>query len=204
MKNLKKVIKTLWRMYCWISTILTGYAFIKARGTGKEKDLTLIGKAIDRMQGYSVEADDVILIDDTELHVSYNPYMHLFTNSLGSIACIVTNSTDVYTDVRFRNMHAPTQYAILCHEMGHRKHNHKPGLTYQWDRIKANKQGRVLPMELEADEYAVSIVGYFSMITSLKELATYTKGLSRKEILLRIKYLEALRDCPPNAKPCIW
>ena len=190
MKNLKKTIKTLWKMYCWISTILTGYAFIKARGVGKEKDLTLIGKAIDRMQGYSVEADSVILINDTELHVSYNPYMHLFTNSLGCIACIITGTTDVYTDARFRNMNASTQYAILCHELGHRKLNHKPGLTYQWDRIKAIMHGRVLPMEIEADEYAVCFVGYYSMIKSLEELSQYTKGLSRKEIMLRIKHLK--------------
>lgn len=194
MKNLKKVIKMLWKAYCWISTILMGYEFIKARGMGKEKDLTLIRKAIDRMHGYSAEADKVVLIDNTELHVSYNPYLQLFTGSLGGIACIVNGSTDVYTDARFRNMYTPTQYAILCHELGHRKLGHKPGFTYQWDRIKAIKEGKVLPMELEADEYAVCIVGYYSMIKSLEELSQYTKGLSRKEIMLRIKHLKYLRE----------
>lgn len=185
--KIKNIIKKTMQLYTIVSLAYTGYLFIKARGTGKEDDRHLLGKAIDRIGGYNIEPDNIVTIDDTELHVSYNPYIHLFTNSLGNIACIINGTTEVYTDIRFRNMNKPTQYAILCHEMGHKKCNHVAGLTYQFDRIKAIKQGKVLPMELEADAYAVSIVGAYSMIVSLKELKTYLKGIAAKEIDLRIK-----------------
>ena len=190
-RKITKILKKVYKMYLTLSLAYTGYEFLKARGLGKEDDRHLIGKAIDRIYGYNVDADEIVMIDDTELHVSYNPYLHLFTNSIGSIACIVNGSTDVYTDARFRSMGKATQYAILCHEMGHEKCNHVAGLTYQFDRIKAVLKGKVLPMELEADEYAVSIVGAYSMAYSLRELATYTKGIAKKEIYLRVKHIES-------------
>lgn len=191
MKNNKltvgKVVKAVWKGYCWASTLYTGYVFLKARGTGKENDLELIGKAIDGLAGYSIDADDIVTIEDVDLHVSYNPYMQLLTNSLGGIACIT--GTNVYIDNVFRNLSKEAQYAVLCHEIGHRKCNHQPDITYQFDRIKAIKQGTVLPMETEADEYGASVCGYRTMIKGLAEVARYTKGVTKKELILRINHL---------------
>lgn len=185
-KNLlKKVVKG----YVLLSTIYTGVRFIQCRGLGKEDDRHMIGKAIDRITGYNVNHDDVITIDDIEMHISYNPYLQLFTNSLGGIAVVLNGTTEVYTDAQFRKMSKDTQYAILCHEMGHYKHNHIPGKSYTINRIKAITKGRVLKMELEADAYAASIVGTSNMRKALYELTKYTHGMARKEIYLRIKYL---------------
>lgn len=183
---MKKAVKNILKGYVVVSTIYTGVKFMQCRGTGKEDDRHMIGKAIDRMTGYPVNHDNVITIDDTEMHVSYNPYMQLFTNSLGGVAMVINGTTEVYTDTHYRNMSTDTQRAILAHELGHYKHNHKAGTTYQLDRIKAIMNGRVLPMELEADAYACSIVGPNNYIKALKELAT-VKGVSKKEIKLRIQ-----------------
>lgn len=186
----KSLLRRLWNCYLLYSTYSTVNAFIKARGTGKENDRHLIGKAIDRMAGYDIEPDDIIVIDDTELHVSYNPYYHLFINRLGCIAVIINGTTEVVIDAQFRKMSNNTQYAILCHEMGHRKNNHIVGITYMFDRIKAVIGGKVLSMELEADAYAVSIMGKVNVINALRELAAYSHGLSRKEFIYRIKAIQ--------------
>lgn len=186
----KETLKKLYKGYVAISTLYTGYVFItKSRGTSKEDDRHLIGKAIDRIAGYDIDCDDIIMIDDTELHVSYNPYMHLLTNRLGSVALVIDGTDEVYVDNQYRNMSKDTQYAILCHELGHTKNNHKASVTYVFDRIKAVLNNKVLPMELEADAYAVSIIGKKRMVNALKEIATHLHGLSRKEVLLRIKEL---------------
>ena len=184
------LFKTLWKCYSMYSLYITAKAFVKARGLNKEDDRHLIGKAIDRLAGYTIDPDETIVIDDTELHISYNPYLQLFTGSLGGIAVIINDSTEVITDAQYRNMSKNTQYAILCHEMGHRKNNHTATLTYKLDRIKAILNGGVLPMELEADAYAVSIVGKKNMIMALVELAANLHGLSRKEVIYRIRAIK--------------
>lgn len=183
----KSLLKGLWKGYLVASSAYTVIQFIKCRGLKKEDDRHMIGKAIDRLAGYDVGHDDVIIIDDTELHVSYNPYMQLLTNSLGGIAVVLNGTTDVYTDTRFRSMSANTQKAILAHEMGHYKCNHVAGFTYSFNRIKAILNGQVLPMELEADAYACSIVGSVNMVNALKELIPYVHGIARKEVIYRIK-----------------
>lgn len=186
----KKVMKLLFNLYLVFSTVQYVHAFIKARGKGKEDDRHLIGKAIDVLAGCTREPDYTVTIEDTVLNVSYNPYVHLFTNTIGCIACIM--GANVYTDAQYRRFSENTQYAILCHELGHKKLNHSVGLTYVLNRIIGVIRNEVLPMELEADEYAASIVGTIPMMQALKEMATCTKGVTKKELLLRIAHLKTL------------
>lgn len=185
----KETLKKLYKGYVAISTLYTGYVFVKSRGISKEDDIHLIINAIDAISGDNIDCDDIIMIDDTELHVSYNPYVHLFSNKLGSVALVIDGTNEVYVDNQYRNMSKDTQYAILCHELGHINNSHKTSITYVFDRLKAVLNNEVLPMELEADAYAVSIIGKKRMIKALKELASHLHGFSRKEVLLRIKKL---------------
>lgn len=185
----RNVLKTIWKGYMLFSTIYTGVKFLQCRGLGKEDDRHLIGRAIDALTGYDVDYDDIIVIDDTELHVSYNPYIQLFTISIGSTAIVM--GTNVYTDVHFRNMSKSTQRAILAHEMGHYKCNHTPiPIIYTYDRLIHILKGKVLSIELEADAYAANVVGKENMIKALLELKQYLKGVSAKEIDLRIKAIK--------------
>lgn len=185
----RNVLKDLWKGYTLFSFAYVGVKFLQCRGLGKEDDRHLIGRAIDALTGYDVDYDDIIMIDDTELHVSYNPYMQLFTNSIGSTAIVM--GANVYTDVHFRNMSKSTQRAILAHEMGHYKCNHTPiPIIYTHDRLIHILKGKVLPMELEADTYAANVVGKENMIKALLELKQYLKGISAKEIDLRIKAIK--------------
>lgn len=184
-----KTFKKALRAYYLFSLAYTGYVFAKARGLGKEDDRHLIGKAIDRITGYNVDADEIFTIDGTDVKVSYNPYLQLFTGSIGGIAVVLNGTTEVYTDNNFRNFSKNTKYAVLCHELGHFKCEHKPDATYKFDRLKAiYLDNSVLKMELEADKYAESIVGKKNMIFALRELSN-VKGISKKEIKLRIKNL---------------
>lgn len=186
----RNVLKKLWKGYLLTSAIYTGVKFVQCRGLGKEDDRHMIGRAIDRMSGLDVECDNIITIDDTEMHVSYNPYLQLFTNSLGGVAVVLRGTTEVYTDVQYRRMSPSTQKAILAHELGHYKCKHTPSITYQLDRAKAIMQNRVLPMELEADAYACKVVGAWEMIDALQELSTI-KSVSKKELRLRINYIKS-------------
>ena len=185
----KDLLRKVLNVYAVLSTSYIVYEFIKCRGLGKENDAKLMEDATSRINGFVPEADNVVIIDDNELHVSYNPYMQLFTNSMGSIACIINGTNEVYVDNRYRNMSASTQYAILCHEMGHRYNKHVAKKDYAINRIKHIMHGQVLNMELEADAYAASIVGTDAMISALQELGTYLHGISKKEINLRINHL---------------
>lgn len=185
----KDLLKKVAKGYTLFSTVYVGIKFMQCRGLGKEDDRHLIGRAIDILAGYDVDYDDIIIIDDTELHVSYNPYIQLFTNSIGSIAVVM--GANVYTDVHFRNMSKSTQKAILAHEMGHYKCNHTPiPIIYTYDRLTHILKGKVLSMELEADAYAANIIGKENMIKALLELKQYLKGVSAKEINLRIKAIK--------------
>lgn len=184
----KDLLKKVAKGYTLFSFAYVGVKFLQCRGLGKEDDRHLIGRAIDALIGYDVDYDDIVMIDDTELHVSYNPYMHLFTNSIGGIAIVM--GTNVFTDVHFRNMSKSTQKAILAHEMGHYKCNHTPSITYTYDRLIHILKGKVLSMELEADAYAANVVGKENMIKALLELKQYLKGISAKEIDLRIKAIK--------------
>ena len=186
----RNALKAVLKGYLLLSTIYTGVKFLQCRGLGKEDDRHLIGKAIDRIGGYEIDADEVITIDDAEMHVSYNPYLQLFTNSIGGVAIVLNGTTEVFTDDQFRKMSPPTQMAILAHEMGHYKCGHKPGITYQIDRLKAIMQNKVLPIEVEADAYACKIVGAWNMINALEELKTI-QGVSKKEINLRINHIKS-------------
>ena len=189
MAKSKGLLRKAFKVYAVLSTGYIAYEFIKCRGLGKEDDGRLMEDATCRMSGFVPDADDVIIIQDNELHVSYNPYIQLLTNSMGSIACIINGTNEVYVDNRYRNMSVSTQYAILCHEMGHRYHNHASKKGYAMARIKHVMYGQVLKMELEADAYAASVVGTDAMITALQELGSYLHGISKKEINLRINYL---------------
>lgn len=185
----KDLLKKVAKGYTLFSFAYVGVKFLQCRGLGKEDDRHLIGRVIDTLTGCDVDYDNIVMIDDTELHVSYNPYMQLFTNSIGSIAVVM--GTDVYTDVHFCNMSKPTQKAILAHEMGHCKCNHTPiPIIYTYDRLIHILKGKVLSMELEADAYAANVVGKENMIKALLELKQYLKGVSAKEIDLRIKAIK--------------
>lgn len=185
----KDLLKKVAKGYTLFSFAYVGVKFLQCRGLGKEDDKHLIGRVIDTLTGCDVDYDDIVMIDDTELHVSYNPYMQLFTNTLGYIAVVV--GTDVYTDVHFRNMSKSTQKAILAHEMGHCKCNHTAiPIIYTYDRLIHILKGKVLSIELEADAYAANVVGKENMIKALLELKQYLKGISAKEIDLRIKAIK--------------
>ena len=212
-KNLKEnkkkgFVRKAITAYNIFSIVYMVYAFMKSRGTGKEDDRHLIGKAIDRISGYDIDADSIITIDETDLHVSYNPYIHLFGNNLGSIACVINNTTEVYTDNTFRKLSKCTQKFVLAHELGHYKRNHNPDHKYQLNRVRAILKGQILDMEVEADEYACRMIrnhlykkyGYDDCerieryaakvaIKALEELSSHSSGLSRKELKLRAKLI---------------
>ena len=190
-KNKKGIVRRIVLAYGAVSTIATAYSFIKARGLGHENDRILILKAMDRMRGDNIPADKTFRFktatDDIELKVSYNPYIHLFANRLGSTAMVTPKTGEVFVDNTFRKMDDPIQRAFLAHELGHIVLRHSAGATYMLDRLKATYVDRkVLSIELEADEYAATIVSPWVMIAALKELGEQPFA-SKREILLRMK-----------------
>ena len=193
MKKVVKVVAKIAKVYLLASTLYDAYNFIQCRGLGKENDKQLLANVADRITGFEIDPDEVIKIKDDTLNVSYNPYMQVILRSMGGIACVINDTNEVYVDNRFRRMSKSTQYAVLCHEMGHRHYGHVAKKGYAIKRIVNVMHGKVLKMELEADNYAASVIGINEMIEALQELCTYVHGLSRQEVKLRIKYLEKKR-----------
>ena len=196
-KNKKNILRTLWKAYWVIGTVSTTITFVRARGLKKEDDRHLLGKAIDRIAGRDIEPDRIVTIDGIDLKVSYNPYVQLFTGTIGGVACVLNCVNEVYVDDQFRKMSKETQYAILCHELGHRKLAHTAYSTYMFDRMVCILNNKVLPMELEADEYACKIASPVIVMNALEEMKNI-KGISKKELSLRVKHIydnyERLKD----------
>lgn len=114
------------------------------------------------------------------LMVIYNPYMVISRGT--AIAVCMTDTVSqivIFVDDDYMYMSKNTQQSIIHHELGHIVCNHNTILGI-----------RRIAQELEADAYAVSIVGKENMINALHELTTYTSRLSRKEIIYRIKTIE--------------
>lgn len=185
----KTILKLIWRGVQIVSYINLIKRFIISRGLEKEEDLKMLIDMVDLLQGNKIEGpDDIVLLDDVELHVSYNPYVHLVTNAIGSIASIYPTG-DVIVDNTFRLLCPATQRAILAHELGHIKLGHKANIFYPFKRMAYIFAGKVLEMELEADVYAASIVGNKIMIETLEYLKYFIGPIDKKEIDLRIKAL---------------
>lgn len=192
-KVVVKVVAKVAKVYLLASTLYDAYNFIQCRGLGKEDDKKLLANIADRFMGFEPDPDETVTVKDDTLNVSYNPYMQVVLRSMGGIACVINNTNEVYVDNRFRQMSKSTQYGILCHEMGHRHHGHVAEKGYAIKRLLHIMRGEVLKMELEADNYAASVIGINEMIEALQEMCTYVHGFSRKEVKLRIKQLEKKR-----------
>lgn len=185
--------------YTAVSTVAYAVQFVQVRGLGKEDDMGLLGKAIDRIAGYPIEPDSVVTLDGTELRVSYNPYMHMAANRVGCGAMFVPNTNEVFTDNNYRKMSPATQRAMLAHELGHYKLAHKGGILYPLERLKAVYWDKsVLKMELEADMYAAKLLGVDTYLKAMQEWYK-VPGVCKKELILRAKYIK--KHASKESKP---
>lgn len=162
---------------------------MKARGTSKLNDKELISQAADIKTGFWYTPDDTINIDNRQLNVTFNPYVHVAMNTLGSIA-VVTSTGDVFVDNTFKRLSDNAQSFVLHHEMGHVTLKHNGGPAYQLNRLMKVLSNHVLDIELEADKWAMDHVGKDIAIQGLKEMRSLTiDPISRREITFRINAL---------------
>lgn len=184
-KTTKRVITALTVLSLAEYTI----AFLNARGLSKHNDKELLGQASDVMTGFSYTADNTVIIDDTEVKVTFNPYVHMMTNMVGSVA-IVLSTGHVFTDNTFNKLSKKGQSFVLHHEVGHTKLGHKGGLAYPIKRVYAILTNNVLDIEVAADKWAMERIGKDAAIEGLVELKSYVMSpIGKREIILRIKEL---------------
>lgn len=195
MKNskLRKAIKTVVRVYTVVSTVVTVIELIKARGIHKEDDKALIEEGSSILAGIAPTNDfEQIKVGEDTVLCKFSPYSMLFLGRIGSTALVLDNGMVLYDD-NFRRLSKQSQVAVLAHELGHIKHQHRADSTYLLDRAFYAFSGKVLPMELEADAYAVSIVGKEEMIKALKGISKYSTSIAgRLEIRNRIKSIREM------------
>ena len=124
--------------------------------------------------------------------VFYNPVtMELF--SPGSIAVAIKSQLgySIIVDDTFVDLTQPTKEFVLCHELGHIELGHceKPNPCYSQKRLLEILKGGVLKQELDADKFAAYNTSEQQAVYALDELSKKVKGLSRKEIENRIKFI---------------
>lgn len=190
----KNRFKTALKVCKWAARTHVAYNFVKSRGVGKENDIALIIDAIKRISGDNrgeEYADEIVNFRGEDMYIKYNPYFHLFVGAIGSIATNIIGTKDVIVDDNFRKLSDRAKRALLAHELGHYKLEHRPGfsLIYMLERTLCTLQGKVLDIELEADEYACKLVGAKTFVEALEEFPT-SDFLSKKEIQLRIKHIK--------------
>ena len=191
-ENTKKVIKTIKKIYTMYCYAITAYNCIKSRGFRKLNDKGLLINALE------------LLIDDCsseyglvdiykEMEVYFNPYFMMLVCKPGSIAFVNKYTNKCVVDNTFMNMTYETRYFILSHEYRHTLQdvNIIDGLICALTRCLYILIGKVHPLELDADKYALEICGKENSINALKEIMKANKlnFISNLEIKRRIKYI---------------
>ena len=184
-KNLKKAIKVIIKAYPVFDLVRTAYVMIKSRGKNVD-DKVLIEQACEMMVGICPVNTEEVKVGDETLHCVFNPYFLLFIGRLGCSAIVFPENKLVVYDNTFRKLSQESKIAILAHELGHIKKNHKAGISYMLKRKAYVLIDKIMPMELEADRYAVSIVGKERFIEALTSVST------GKEVRLRVKAIREM------------
>lgn len=192
-ENLKKAYK----IYCDVIII---YNFFKSRGFKKLNDLALLENAGELLVGEESSIPSVAQVKDLKAY--FNPYFMLITLRIGSIAFVNPETRICVVDYTFMKFPKDVQEFILYHEYGHLIHEHgqkgnvktkiMDGLSYKITRPLYALTGKVHPWEIQADTYAVSMVGKNTAIEALNELIKVNPFdfISNKEIKNRIKAIK--------------
>lgn len=110
--------------------------------------------------------------------------LHIYNDKYGvmgkSVAAVVrfNNRYQILVTEEFHLLSEQAKDTILCHEIGHirLKHAEKTDLMLSIRRKSAIKKGIVLPMELEADNFAAQYCGKEAVMDMLDELQEVLKG----------------------------
>lgn len=123
--------------------------------------------------------------------VYFDPIYMRQQDQVMAIACL---NDDIVIDEKLINMSFEGIIYNLYHELGHVKLNHKaiyPDIAeYKAERKEYSVSGRVLPIELEADEYCYDLIGHDNFITGMYDSRIVADKCDRdvNEIDLRIKH----------------
>lgn len=151
-----------------VATAVEAVRGMKAVGAKKEDFIThndlVKGTYFGERKTWNVNGVSVIGV--------YSPITVAVSNSLYASANYDAygNVIMVY-DKNFAELSEDEQYAIVCHEAGHIHYKH------DW-------RVRKLENELQADAYAVAIVGRDTMLSTLNKILSRKKG--DKELIARI------------------
>lgn len=151
-----------------VATAIEAVRGMKAVGAKKEDFIThndlVKGTYFGERKTWNVNGVSVIGV--------YSPITVAVSNSLYASANhdAYGNVIMVY-DKNFAELSEEEQYAIVCHEAGHMHYKH------DW-------RVRKLENELQADAYAVAIVGRDTMLSTLNKILSRKKG--DKELIARI------------------
>ncbi|MCL1948234.1 MAG: hypothetical protein FWF59_00645 [Turicibacter sp.] len=104
----------------------------------------------------------------------------------------------IIVDDHFQNLSENAQRFVIAHEAGHIHHEHfKRQLTDNRERARLIKEGDVYLPEIEADAFAMGILGYWNSVWALEELSRYIKctsgnkkSLTTRELDFRIRALK--------------
>jgi hypothetical protein len=191
-KLIKQLLLVVWTPVVYVDTFVK---VLKARGFGKHDDSKLIEEANvickENRLPEGFQPDGIIKLGDEEFGITFNPYVHIATNTVGCKASIACGMNQIFVDNAFRNMSWDGQQFIIAHEIGHYKCGHMVPADYNRLRVQAAREGKVCIPEVEADLYAAQCIGVTATLTGLADLRQHTHGIPRKEIEYRIETLKA-------------
>ena len=176
---------------------LAKYAYVwlthtRGMGSNTKTDKDMLEECGIMLAGLHVKADETITLNDTTLNIVYNPYLTTCLNRVGGCAIVSPETNTVIVEDSFRRLSENGKRFVLLHELGHIKHKDVAGSLYALKRIAFLFKGKVLQMELDADDYAVETMGKEDAIKGIKELGKIgIFGLAGKfEIYLRVKAIK--------------
>ena len=123
--------------------------------------------------------------------IYFDPIYMRAQDQVMAIGCL---NGDIVIDEKLLKLSFEGQIWNIYHELGHIKLNHSalyPDVNeYKQERKKFSKSGRVLPIEMEADNYCYERIGHDNFMIGIRDAITMADKCNRdvNEIDLRIKH----------------
>ena len=141
---------------------------------------------INRTNGYKLgEIDSVPIYFDP-----------IYLRQHDQVMAMACHNGDIVVDEKLLRLSFEGIIWNIYHELGHIKLSHKdlyPYISeYKTERKKCSQLGKVLPIELEADNYCYDIIGHDNFIKGMKDSRVVAEQCNRdvKEMDLRIQNFE--------------
>lgn len=167
----------------------------------KEQSEALLEEALMNMgtpymtKGIAVKDPFIVPINNIEctVYTLFNPYA-VMLHGYKCATCVTdtVNQIVILVDDSYMKLTKGARDFVQWHELGHIEQNHVFNKRSPLKRLINILRGITEDNEINADKYALSMMGNYKSFSALMELSFLCRGLARKELRRRAKIIKDL------------